>query len=242
MSGTLLTIIQPAVALLVEYETANQSLDGDERAWWEGYAVARPASRALHQRAQTYRPSFNSNFYLYESCIIVSPSETALGPPPVRCVQLPLPLSLLCFVSFAELPLALGIIPWEIFSVEFPTTPCFIVASLRKGMIVSSVFDTRGVAGVFMFLGEIPWIWALEFMNESESHWKLCCVIKLCCWFTYSLWNVQCLLWYYQRVVKQRLYRYLRVDIQILYGQKIWLLYLTINLKLCRYGRKMGKE
>lgn len=93
-----------------------------------------------------------------------------------------------------------------------------------------------------MFLGEIPWIWALEFMNESESHWKLCCVIKLCCWFTYSLWNVQCLLWHYQRVVKQRLYRYLRVDIQILYGQKIWLLYLTINLKLCRYGRKMGKE
>lgn len=179
MSGTLLTIIQPAVALLVEYETANQSLDGDERAWWEGYAVGRPASRALHQRAQTYRPSFNSNFYLYESCIIVSPSETALGPPPVRCVQLPLPLSLLCFVSFAELPLALGIIPWEIFSVKFPTTPCFIVASLRKGMIVSLVFDTRGVAECFRCF-RVSW-WNSVDLSARVREWvRIALEIVLC--------------------------------------------------------------
>lgn len=52
----------------------------------------RGSARVLHTRApKLARPSFNSNFYLYESCIIVSPLERRRLPAP-------------CSIPFPSLP------------------------------------------------------------------------------------------------------------------------------------------
>ena len=134
MPGTLLTIIQPPLA---EYETANQNPRGREREREEreGVPLLQQPRRASHQRSRTCRPSFNSNFYLYESCIIVSrvENEPSLRRLSTR-VQLPRPLP-----SFFALCRALSSLqPLQVLSrasfssVEFPASlrndghDCFI--------------------------------------------------------------------------------------------------------------------
>lgn len=59
----------------------------------------RGSARVLHTRApKLARPSFNSNFYLYESCIIVSPLERRRLPAPLFN-PLPFPSSLLVILQ-----------------------------------------------------------------------------------------------------------------------------------------------